>query len=245
MDAWKQRVYASYRESAAGSHDDAGRNAERWAAERRQYLQRYRRFLPSDPAAPIADVGCGSGTFLEALQSVGYTHLEGIDVSPTQVAAARARGLTGVTLGSAVDWLRARPNTFALVTAFCVLEHQTRAELFDLLDAIQTALVPGGRLLAVVPNAKGLFGAHVRFADITHELSFTPVSVRQICGVVGLDCEAVLEHGPIVHGPISAARWAVWQGIRSLLFVARLAEGADWQSPVFTQDLVFVARKPA
>jgi SAM-dependent methyltransferase len=245
MEAWKQRVYASYRESAAGSPDDARRIAERWAAERRQYLRRYRRFLPSDRAAPIADVGCGSGTFLDALRSVGYTHLEGIDVSPTQVAAARARGLSGVTLGSAVEWLHERPNTFALVSAFCLLEHQTRAELFDLLDAIRAALVPGGRMVAMVPNAKGLFGAHVRFADITHELSFTPISVRQVCRVVDLDCEAVLEHGPIVHGPVSAARWTAWQAIRSLLFVARVAEGADWESPVFTQDLVFVARKPA
>ena len=84
-----------------------------------------------------------------------------------------------------------------------MLEHQTRAELFELLDAVHGALRPGGRLIALVPNAKGLFGAHVRFNDITHELSFTPQSVAQICAVTGFECEAVVEHGPIVHGVVS------------------------------------------
>ena len=73
-------------------------------------------------------------------------------------------------------YLRQRRGHYALITAFSVLEHQTRPELFEMLDAIRAALTPGGNLIAVVPNAKGLFGAHVRFADITHELSFPPNS---------------------------------------------------------------------
>ena len=48
----------------------------------------------------------------------------------------------------------------------------------------------------------------------------------------------------MVHGVVSAIRWTCWQGIRAGLLVARVAEGADWRWPVFTQDLVFVARKP-
>jgi hypothetical protein len=175
---------------------------------------------------------------------VGYSCIEGVDLSPSQVQAAAARGLTGVTLAPAVEYLRAHPSRYAVVTAFSVLEHQTREELFALLDAISGALVPGGCLIAVVPNAKGLFGAHVRFADITHELSFTPMSVSQICAVAGLEAPAVFEHGPVVHGVVSAARWMCWQAIRGGLLFARLAEGADWRWPVFTQDLVFVARKP-
>jgi SAM-dependent methyltransferase len=245
MEAWKARVYAGYHESAAGRPADAKRLEALWALERRQYIQRYRRFLPADRTAPILDIGCGSGTFLDAVRLLGYTHLEGVDTSPSQVATAHARGLDGIALGSAVEYLRERSNRYALVGAFSILEHQTRAELFELLDAVHDALAPGGVLLALVPNAKGLFGAHVRFADITHELSFTPVSVRQICAVVGLDCEAVLEHGPLVHGAASTLRWTAWQVIRGALLTARLAEGGDWRSPVFTQDLVFLARKPA
>ena len=165
-------------------------------------------------------------------------------------APARSRrpgrgGLISVTLAPAVDYLKERRGRYALITVFSVLEHQTRSELFDLLDAIRDALIPGGSLIAVVPNAKGLFGAHVRFADITHELSFSPSSVSQVCSVTGLELADILEHGPLVHGLVSAVRWAGWQVVRSALLAARVAEGADWRWPVFTQDLVFVARKPA
>lgn len=244
MEPWKVRVYASYRESAGAAVDPRHLEAL-WALERRQYIQRYSTLLPADKTAPILDIGCGSGTFLDALRSIGYSNLEGIDISPTQVQAARARGLHAVSVGSATDYLRDRRERYAVIGAFSVLEHLTRAELFATLDAVHQALAPGGVLVAMVPNAKGLFGAHVRFADITHELSFTPTSVRQICAVTGFECPAVLEHGPLVHGPTSAARWLVWQAFRAVLLVARLAEGGDWRAPIFTQDLVFVARKPA
>ncbi len=243
MENWKARVYDRYGDSTARGRDGAGHESHGTAA-RRRFLQRYGRFLPADTTTATLDIGCGSGGVLEALTSVGYTRPEGVDVSPSQVHAATARGLTGVTLAPAVDYLRERRGRYAMITAFSVLEHQTRAELFDLLDAIRDSLTPGGTLIAVVPNAKGLFGAHVRFADITHELSFSPSSVHQICSVTGFELVHVLEHGPLVHGPVSALRWTAWQIIRSVLLAARVAEGADWQWPVFTQDLVFVARKP-
>jgi 2-polyprenyl-3-methyl-5-hydroxy-6-metoxy-1,4-benzoquinol methylase len=245
MESWKARVYASYGGATAGRVFGSADDDAEFARAGRLAVQRYRDFLPPDKTAPILDVGCGSGSFLDALRSLGYSTLEGVDLSPAQVDAGRARGLTGITLTPAVDYLRGRSARYALITAFNVLEHQTRAELFELLDAVHAALSPGGRLIALVPNAKGLFGAHVRFNDITHELSFTPQSVAQICAVTGFQCEAVLEHGPVVHGVVSAVRWTMWQAIRGLLLLARMAEGGDWRRPIFTQDLVFVARKPA
>jgi SAM-dependent methyltransferase len=245
MEPWKTRVYASYGGATVGRVFGSADDDAEFARAGRLATQRYREFLPADKHAPILDVGCGSGSFLEALRSRGHTRLEGVDLSPAQVDAGRARGLTGITLAPAIDHLRQHTARYALITAFNVLEHQTRTELFDLLDAIYAALAPGGRLIAVVPNAKGLFGAHVRFNDITHELSFTPQSVAQVCAVTGFECERVLEHGPVIHGVVSAARWSLWQVIRGLLLTARLAEGGDWRRPIFTQDLGFVARKPA
>jgi SAM-dependent methyltransferase len=242
VETWKRRVYAAYGDSPLGAGGDKSSDA-RHALEERQHTQRLRRWLPLSHSAPILDVGCGGGAVLSALRRLGYHAVEGIDVSPTQVAAAAGRGITGVQLASADDYLVGADRRYALITAFNVLEHQTREELFALLDAIHRALAPGGRLIAVVPNAKGLFGAHVRFADITHELSFTPSSVEQICFTTGFACESIREQDPLVHGPASAIRWVVWQGIRGALLIARFAEGGDWRWPVFTQDLMFVARK--
>ena len=244
MEAWKARVYASYSGATAGRVLGSADDEADFALSGRTEARRCGAFLPLDRSAAILDIGCGSGSFLNALRVVGYTNLEGVDLSPAQVDAGRRRGLNGITLASAMDYLGARPGRYALVTAFNILEHQTRAELFDLLDVIHAGLLPGGRLIAIVPNAKGLFGANVRFADITHELSFTPQTVAQICQVTGFENEAVMEHGPVIHGFVSAVRWSMWQLIRGALLVARLAEGGDWRRPIFTQDLVFVARKP-
>ena len=189
MERWKERVYATYTDTAPNSHSARAR------------LQRTNggnifvdtdSFLPRDLAAPILDIGCGTGGFLDALRSAGYSCVEGVDLSASQVHAAAARGVTGITHAPALDYLRTRSNRYATISAFSVLEHHTREELFELLDAVREALRPGGCLIAVVPNAKGLFGAHVRFADITHELSFTPMSVSQLCAVVGLDAPVVL-----------------------------------------------------
>jgi SAM-dependent methyltransferase len=244
MDPWKARVYASYNATTAGVNSRSGGDNAMWDRDRREYVRRYRRFLPRDKTVAILDIGCGAGGILAALQSMGYTRLEGVDLSSSQVEAAVARGVTGVTLAPAVEYLRERPAQYDFITALNVLEHQTRPELFELLDAIRLALRPGGRLMAVVPNAKGLFGAHVRYADITHELSFAPTTLSQICAVTGFDPPAISEQRVVVHGVVSLLRWTAWQAIRSGLLLARLAEGADWRWPVFTQDMVFVTRRP-
>ena len=242
IEAWRARVYADYAGTAPGVRASGDTSFQ--VSQRQHYLRRYRRFLPDDRSARILDVGCGDGTFLQALRSVGYSNIDGVDVSPSQVEAAARQGVRGVVHREAIDYLREHRREYALITAFSVLEHHTREELFELLDAVREALVPAGQLIAVVPNAKGLFGAHVRFADITHELSFTPGSVTQVCAVAGFEPPVVLEHGPMVHGAASAVRWLVWQLFRGVLLTARVAEGGDARWPVFTQDLVFVARKP-
>ena len=39
-------------------------------------------------------------------------------------------------------YLRRRSNRYAMISAFSVLEHHTRPELFELLDAVRGALRP-------------------------------------------------------------------------------------------------------
>ena len=81
MERWKERVYATYTRTAPTSNPACGTPAH----ERQQYLRRYGSFLPRDLAAPILDIGCGTGGFLDALRSVGYSSVEGVDLSASQV----------------------------------------------------------------------------------------------------------------------------------------------------------------
>lgn len=234
---FRSRVYQCYRSNASG---DAGHLRKR---DLSQYHRRWSKFLPSDKTAPILDIGCGGGEFLYFLKQQGFTDLQGIDVSPEQVEIARGLGLSDVELSDGQKYLENTAKCFQVIAAFSVLEHLTRDEMFTLLDRIVAALRPGGLFLAVVPNSLSPFGCRVRYADVTHEQSFTPRSILQILGVVGLEPLAILERGPIVHGGVSLMRWLVWQSIRGLILVYRVAQSADYRWRVYTEDMRLVARK--
>lgn len=240
---YRQRAYDYYRTTTVELSQRVSRMT--LDAKVRQYRQRWGRFLPEDKDAPILDVGCGGGEFLYFLQQEGFTNLYGIDVSREQVEAARKLGLQNVELGDARTYLKQRTEAFQVIAALSLLEHLKRDEMFALLGDVVQALRPGGLFLAVVPNSLSPFGARVRYGDITHEQSFTPESIMQICALVGLKPLAILERGPVVHGFVSGLRWIAWQVIRVFILLYLLAESADYRWRVYTQDMRVIAQKPA
>ena len=242
MTNFKQRIYESYRTTT-------DRNPYRMTAvprgnEYAQYEARWARFLPTDKQAPILDVACGDGMFLLYLQNKGYTNLHGVDISLEQVQAAHRAGLDLVQQGDALFTLRQQPANYAAISTLSFLEHLSRDDLFVHLDAIRAALRPGGLFFGLVPNAKGPFGSHVRYADITHDLSFTPESILQVAAVIDMEPVYIGECGPVPHGLVSSLRWAIWQGVRGLYWLMRVAQAADYRYRVYSQDLRFVLRRP-
>ena len=242
MTEFRRRVYEAYRTTTSANCYGQTSNML-ISSQLRQSKQRWGRFLPNDLKAHFLDIGCGSGEFLLLLQESGYDRIEGIDISPEQVEAARRLGLGQVVPGDARSYLMTRHAVYDVISAQNILEHMDRDKLFDLLDAIVAALKPGGCLFAMVPNAKSPFGARVRYADITHELSFTPESILQICTVVGLEPVYIGECGPVVHGIISFFRWCIWQMIRLVFLIVLIAQGNDYHFRVYTQDMLVVLRK--
>jgi SAM-dependent methyltransferase len=243
MTDFKSRIYKSYRTTTSQnqyrpSHQKAGGEISFI------FEHRWGRFLPTDRKSSILDLACGSGEFLTFLRQRGYKQLHGIDLSPEQVQAAHAIGLANVQEADAFTFLKQAKEQYAVISAFSFLEHLTRDELFELLDTVVNALQPGGLFLGLVPNAKGPFGAFVRYADITHEESFTPESIIQIASAIGLAPVYIGECGPIPHGPVSSLRWLVWQFMRAGYFVMRVSQAADYQYRIYTQDLRFVLYKP-
>lgn len=94
----------------------------------------------------LLDVGCGDGSFLEAL---GARPALGLDWSVAAVRAVAARGfpaLRGELLAAPLA-----PRSLSVVTMFHYLEHVTGAGQH--LSAARRLLGPGGRLVVQVPNA--------------------------------------------------------------------------------------------
>lgn len=102
-----------------------------------------------------ADVGCGAGLLCEPLARLG-ADVVGIDAAPENIAAARAhaggQGLAIDYRAGSVDMLGAEP--FDLITSMEVIEHVTEPAAF--VNALASALAPGGLLILSTPNRTAL-----------------------------------------------------------------------------------------
>jgi 2-polyprenyl-3-methyl-5-hydroxy-6-metoxy-1,4-benzoquinol methylase len=207
------------------------------------YRRDIRPALPPPAAGQILDIGCGQGELVRLLLADGYD-AEGIDVSPEQVALAKAAGVDRVREGDYRAVLDASPGKLSAVTATDILEHLDNNEILEVFDQVAEALVPGGVFVARVPNAVSPFGGYIRYGDFTHESWFTAASIRQIAAAAGFRSVRVQSCPPVAHGACSLARVAVWQFVSSLYKVALSAETGVLRGHVVTQNLTFVAHKP-
>ena len=137
--------------------------------------------LPTDRTAAILDFGCGMGQCLAYLQARGYQNVTGIDISRSQIEYCHSLGLPNAQhVEDSVAFLLAHPGQFRAIVSFDVIEHLPKSSLIQVLQAIHTALEPGGTFIMRVPNIAAAIGPWTRYADFTHELSFDQRSLRQI-----------------------------------------------------------------
>ena len=230
----RQRLYESYATTHAGCSSGE--------ATALVYRRDIRPALPSPGAGPVIDLGCGQGRLVALLLADGYD-AHGIDVSPEQVALARAAGVERVSQGDYRDVIGVRPAYYAAITATDVLEHLGKSEVLETFEQVLAALAPGGVLIARVPNAVSPLGGHIRYGDFTHESSFTANSVAQLAAASGFASVSIAECPPLAHGLASAARLAVWKPISMLYRLALAAETGIVRGHVVTQNLSFIAGK--
>jgi 2-polyprenyl-3-methyl-5-hydroxy-6-metoxy-1,4-benzoquinol methylase len=231
---YRDRLYAAYASEHAG-HGDGEATAL-------VYRRDIRPLLPPPSAGPVIDIGCGQGQLVGLLHADHYD-VCGVDVSPEQVAIAQAAGLDRVGLGDFREILMGRRGQFAAVTATDLLEHLGADEVLDTFDCVASALMPGGRFVARVPNAVSPLGGHVRYGDFTHESSFTARSVRQLSAAAGFGHVGIQPCLPVAHGLKSAARAAAWKPVSAAYKLALAAETGQLRGHVVTQNLTFVASK--
>lgn len=114
-------------------------------------VETLQKHLPSLDSV-ILDMGCGTGLVGELLHSLGYRHLDGLDLSPEMLEKAKARGVYR-TLGEAdlTETLEIE-QIYDAVICVGVFSHQ-RSQAFDLVKLF-AGLKPNGVLVATV-NGKG------------------------------------------------------------------------------------------
>lgn len=236
----RARLYESYR-----SYQNAG-DPQVERKQRAPYLRRLIKMrLPSERDVRVLDLGCGSGAVIYFLLEAGYRNVFGIDTSAEQIAQARELGISEVEQSDVFSFLQgAKSESYDVVIAFDIIEHLTKPELFELAGEIYRVLTPGGLWIVHAPNAEGVFGARIRYADLTHEQAFTRESMEQLGRASSFRAIECFEDEPVVHGVKSMFRWLIWKGARALLRIYVMAETGDvGRRAVFSQNLLACARK--
>jgi len=99
--------------------------------------------LPQDKEAKIIDLGCGYGTFLNALSKLGYKNLYGVEIGKEQNEFLNKKGFK-VYKQDLVEFLKISEEKFDCIILFDVLEHFKKDEIVEIVTLFKDRLEMGG-----------------------------------------------------------------------------------------------------
>jgi SAM-dependent methyltransferase len=155
------------------------------------------KYFLADPLAPgqgeLLDIGCGTGNFLAAARTAGYS-VSGTELDRNAARFAKERlGLPrvlGLTISEYAE--RYADEKFDVVTFFEVLEHQ--AEPAKFLEKVKACLRTRGYVALSVPNRdRWLTGPDVLDYPPNHFLRWNAGSLRRFLGSRGFEVLSVKE----------------------------------------------------
>ncbi|NNE91500.1 MAG: methyltransferase domain-containing protein [Verrucomicrobiales bacterium] len=239
---YRDRLYANY------SSNFGERKSFDPTVQFAVYEKIYRN-LPKNTASKIGDLGCGKGEWLAWLHEKGFSELTGIDVAASEVDFTSEKDIRMVN-GDILEKLAETEGKFDLLHAKDVLEHLTKNEAVDFLDACHKALRPGGELWILTYNAQSPLSNATRHGDFTHELGVTPVSLGQLLQATGFEVTEVGGYFPrtgSVRGAIRAGLFWIVEKFASLIL--KLRHGVIHGDPAIDTntakpDLFSVAKRP-
>lgn len=165
--------YVSFEDRYRGSREDI-KNRQRI------YIPDIERACATTDNAPVVDIGCGRGEWLELLSEAGF-EAKGYDLNRVMVKECEQRRLD-VAQADALQVLETLPDdSVTAVTGFHIIEHLPFAELVQLFDQALRTLKSGGLVIFETPNPGNLLVASERFyMDPTHR---NPLPVELIAFV--------------------------------------------------------------
>lgn len=153
----------------------SGRSWKRWLRVQAPYRWNLRRL----DLGHVLEVGCGIGRNLDHLDGGGV----GVDMDPTCVARARARGFEAYLVEEFEASPHARPGAFDSLLVAHVLEHMEPDQAVGVLEAYLPYVRPGGRVVVITPQEAG------QRTDPTHVTFLDAHAVKALAGRAGVRVE--------------------------------------------------------
>jgi len=182
---------------------------EQFRGSRNEIKDRLRIYLPlitnvgiGTEQAPILDVGCGRGEWLELLREKGL-QASGIDSNRMQVTQCRELGLE-VAEAELLGYLRGLPDSsLGAVTGFHIVEHLPIDTLVAFLDETVRVVKPGGAVIFETPNPQNvLVGSCNFYFDPTHRNPLPSPVLRFLLESRGFQRVQVLNLNPSDEAPV-------------------------------------------
>jgi O-antigen chain-terminating methyltransferase len=155
------------------------------------------------PEAPVLDIGCGRGEWLELIKEEGLDGA-GVDSNTVLAQQCRVHGLT-VANEDLNEYLAKVPdNTLGAVTGFHIVEHLPIERLVELLNETMRVLKPGGVVIFETPNPRNvLVGTCNFYFDPTHRNPIPSEVLRFLLESRGFSDIEVLPLNPSDEMPVA------------------------------------------
>jgi O-antigen chain-terminating methyltransferase len=163
--------YVAFEERFRGSRDDI-------KARVQVYVDRMREARAGTQDAPIIDLACGRGEWLEVLRDEGFV-ARGVDLNRVMLDVCLDHGLV-VEEQDVLAYLRSLPDGFAgAITGFHIIEHLAFEDLVALLAEALRVLRQNGVAIFETPNPENiLVGSCNFYYDPTHRNPLPPEVMR-------------------------------------------------------------------
>ena len=141
----------------------------------------------------VLEIGCGSGQFLRYLARKEVRFFRGLDHDPALRAHIHRDVAENFIVSGAFEYFAGlgTADDYDRVVMFDVLEHFSVEDGANLLSTIKSHLTSDGKIIVRVPNMSSPWGGQYQFGDLTHKAAYTPGSMKQLAGSLGLVCSAV------------------------------------------------------
>jgi len=211
----------------------------------RKYDWNYRRFLAQLPRdVAILDIGCGLGQFVYYLKTQGFTDVQGIDVSEELIHLARQiqPDTRFIHTDDSISFLCSNAVSFNVVTMNDVLEHIQPEQLTQVMQAVYSALKPGGFVLIKTINSAYPFGSASRYRDLTHTTSFHEKSIPQLLRHIGFAEIECFQEEIGIYNPLFFFKKLIVVSVRTLVRAMIYFSEANWPR-IISRNLIAYACK--
>jgi 2-polyprenyl-3-methyl-5-hydroxy-6-metoxy-1,4-benzoquinol methylase len=204
----------------------ASPRALKWNATSARY--HHGSHFPVDRSAAILEIGPGFGNLMSLLQKqAGYQNVRGVDVSPEVVNYCNHSHPGSTDLAAdTTKYLHDHVEAFDLVLMLHVLEHVPKDTTLAFLQAIRSALRPGGKLIVEVPNAAHpIVGARTLYSDFTHTVGYSEQSFSYVLRSTGFSQVEVYGCKIVPKTLLRLIQRAGQEGVELLLRILSLPYG--------------------